>query len=393
MDSTPTASAPTLNGTRRASSPSSSLHILENAPSSAVDVVVVLSQLDTYRKRQVDCCERLKAAKLPARILTFTYKAQPRDSMSNCSQALTCAEAAAIFCRSLSSERKDSGRKNVPIVFVTTRDSVYCIISMILNNSLEPRAETDIEKSLFTPIKRSTFGELYVPSSPYTYRQRVLETAILSSLQVVINSVLHIYMLYCGSLCETSWPIWSLLPVIGFLVTTCLSERPFFGMLFFWIGVDLIIESNRNSPALLFVQKALKYILLVYFASGYLYLATMQLDVNHNDQLQWMFIVVGISAVIAKYWSFATTTWVNIQALTLPLAFSITASMVLSAGLHGVWHFILNGGESEAEKRVKMLVQRASGMDLGDPSRFVEFQTLSEYRSNFTLQYFAWDPR
>ncbi|KAF2807081.1 uncharacterized protein BDZ99DRAFT_73620 [Mytilinidion resinicola] len=285
MDLTPTVSAPALSGTKCASS--SSLRILENPPSSAADVVVIFSQLVTHRKRQEDCCERLKAAKLPARIVTFAYDAQPPNSMNNGTQGLTCAEAAAVFCHSLSSEREASGRKNDPIIFITTSISVDSIIPIILGDSLSPLAEeTDINSIISAPIKRSTFGVLRLPASPYTYRQRILETAILSSLQAVIIIPLHIYKLYCGSLFDTSWPIWSSLPVIGFVITASLSERPSVGILSFWIGIDLIIRVFQDSPALLFVQKALKYTLLGYFALGYVDLATMQFDVNRNDRLQ-----------------------------------------------------------------------------------------------------------
>ncbi|KAF2498237.1 hypothetical protein BU16DRAFT_536296 [Lophium mytilinum] len=353
MDSTPTVSAPALSGTKCASS--CSLRIFENPPSSAADVVVVFSQLVELRKLQEDCCERLKAAKLPARILTFAYDAQPPSSMNNGTQGLTSAEAAVVFCQSLSSEREASGRKNDPILFLTTKNSVDSIIPIILGDSLVlgPLAEeTDVNSIIYAPIKRSTFGVLRLHASPYTYRQRILETAILTSLQAVIIIALHIYKLYCGSLFDPSWPIWSSLSVIGF------------------------------------VQKALVYTLLGWFALGYVHLATMQFDVNRNDRLQWVFIAVGISVVIPKHWHFAT---IDLQALALPLAVTITASMVFSAWMHWVWRFISNDKESKMEKKVKMLVRRASNMVPGDPSRFIEYDSVLDNMSNFTFEYWPWD--
>jgi hypothetical protein len=360
--------------------------------------VVIFSQLATYRKRQEDCCERLKAAKLPARILTFPYEAETLNSMNNGTQGLTCAKAAAAFCHSLSSEREASRRKNDPIIFITAWDTANSIVKIVLGDYLGVRIsplaeETDINSITFAPIKRSTFGVLHFCASHYTYRQRVLETAILSSLQAVIIITLHIYKLYCSGLFDTSWPVWSSLPVIGVVITVNLLGRLSAGILSFWLGIELIIWVFQDSPALLFVQKALKYTLLGYFAVCYVHLATMQFEVNRNDRLQWVFIIVGTSAVITKYWPFATVTSVNLQALTLTLAVTITASMVFSAWVHWVWRFISNDRESEMEKKVKMLVQRASNIVPGDPSHFIEYESMTDYMSNFTLQYWAWDLR
>ena len=120
-DLKPTASAHTLSGTEYASS---SLRIFDNAPSSAVDIVVIFSQLAQYQKRQEDCCEELKAAKLLARILTLSYATQPPSSINNSALGLTRAEAAEVFCQSLCSERESSGKRHYPTIFTTAWDSV-----------------------------------------------------------------------------------------------------------------------------------------------------------------------------------------------------------------------------------------------------------------------------
>ena len=340
-----------------------------------VDIVVLYSQLAAFRKQQEECCRRLKAANVPARILTFAYDAQMPFPTDNDTQRLHCAEAAEICCHSLSLEREASGRSYIPIIFITARDSVASLAPMILGHNLSNglgslREEMDNISVSSGLIKRSTFSVLRLPASPYTFRQRVLETGILSSLQAVGIIALHVYGLYRGDASPERRQTWSSLA---------------------WLDLDITIRALQCSPGVLFVKKALKYAVLGYFALGYVCLATMQFDVNRDDRLQWIFVVVGILVAIATHLTLFADPSANPKALILMLAAAITGSMVFSTWAHWVWRAFSSAKDSGLEKKVGVLVQRASRMIPGDPSHFIEYDTSVDNVSTFTVLYWGLD--
>ncbi|PVI00588.1 hypothetical protein DM02DRAFT_388810 [Periconia macrospinosa] len=356
MDSTPAVSGSASSGTKCASS--SPICVFENNPRSIIDIVVIYSHsglFERHREHQEDCCKRLKAAKLPARILTFTYDARVFESFKG-------AEGAAILYQSLASEREASGRTKSRIIFISAHRNEDWIIPIILSDSfavgLEPPVEgIDVSSVYSASIVRSTIGVLHFPPSQYTYRQRILETAILVFLQWFGVVVLHCSDSSTGcSISSYQSPLF----FTGFIIDSSLSDRPFDRIFTFWLSLDIIFWVFRDSRSVRIIELALRYTTLGFFPIYYLHLVVLQFNVNRHDQLQWLFLGVSIVAVITKHWLSSVESFASPQALlpTLPLA--ITASMVCSACLHCVWRFL--SGTGELERKVRSLTHRASKM-------------------------------
>jgi hypothetical protein len=204
---------------------------------------------------------------------------------------------------------------------------------------------------------RSTVGVLHFPPSQYTYRQRILETAILLFLQCLGVGVLHYRDPSSGcSIGSFESPLF----LIGFAIDVSVSNRSLFRKLAFWAILEVVFRVFRDSPDVLIIESALRYITPGFSLLYYHVLAMAQFYVNHHDQLQWLFLGLSIVAVITKHWLSSAESSTGLQALIFTLPLAITTSMVCSACLHGVWRFLLGNGE--LERKVRLLVHRANKM-------------------------------
>jgi hypothetical protein len=370
MDSAPAVSVPASSGTKCASS--SPICVVEDHPRSAIDIVVIYSHsalFQEHREHQDDCCERLKAAKLPARILTFTYDARVFESWKG-------AEGAAILYQSLSLEREASGRTKCRIIFVSAHHSEDWVIPIILVDSFAVGLESPVEgidvSSVYcASIVRSTIGILHFPPSQYTYRQRVLETAILVLLQWFGVVVLHCSDPSTGCSIDS---FQSPLFFIGFIIDLSISNHSFSRIITFWLGLEVIFWVFRDSPGMRTIESALRYTTLGFFPLYYSSLAMLQFNVNRYDQLQWLFLGVSIVAVITKHWLSSAQSFASPQALLFTLPLAITASMVCSACLHCVWRFL--SGTGELERKVRLLAHRARKMVPGNLPPFLDVEDI-----------------
>jgi hypothetical protein len=386
MDSAPAVGVLASNGTKCASS--SPICIFEDHPRSIIDIVVIYSNsalFQEYREQQEDCCERLKAAKLPARILTFTYDARVFESWNG-------AEGAAILYQSLSLEREASGRTKSRIIFISAHRNEDWVIPIILADSFAVGLESPVEgidvSSVYSAsIIRSTIGVLHFPPSQYTYRQRVLETAILVFLQWVGVGVLH-----CSDP-STSCSIDSFqspLFFIGFIIDSSISDRPFPRILTFWLSLEVILWVFRDSLDMRIIESALRYTTLGFFPLCYSFLAMLQFNVNRHDQLQWLFLGVSIVAAITKHWLSSAESFASPQALLFTLPLAITASMVCSACLHCVWRFL--SGTGELERKVRLLAHRASKILPGNLQPFLGSRDMIVENESIFTSLFGFGP-
>lgn len=122
------------------------------------------------------------------------------------------------------------------------------------------------------------------------------------------------------------------------------------------------------------IELALRYTTLGFFPLYYSFLAMLQFGVNRHDQLQWLFLGVSIVAVITKYWLSSAESFASPQALLFTLPLTITASMLCSACLHCVWRFL--SGTRELERKVRLLVYRASKVVPGDLPPFLDYENI-----------------
>ncbi|KAJ5065610.1 hypothetical protein J3E74DRAFT_286062 [Bipolaris maydis] len=327
MDSAPSVNAPAPSSTKRTSP--FLISVFEDHPSSTVDIVVICSHLallsQEYRKQQDDCCERLKAAKIPARILTFIYDAVEFES------SYIGRKAATILYQSLSSEREASGKTKNRIIFISTHLSEFWVIPVIKADGLALDLESPVEGIKVSSVHsasivHSTIGILHFPPSQYTYRQRVLETAILVFLQYVGVIVLHCSEPSAGcSISSSQSPLF----LIGFVINMIIFDSPSSRIPIFWFGLEAIFWVFQDSSYMRIIDSVLRYTTLGFFPIYYSCLAVLQLMVDHHDQLRWLFPGVSIVAVIKKHRLSSTRSFVGPQGLLIKLALAITASMLL----------------------------------------------------------------
>ncbi|EMD69637.1 hypothetical protein COCSADRAFT_212251 [Bipolaris sorokiniana ND90Pr] len=360
MDSTPAFSVPASSGTKCASS--SPISVFEDHPHSTIDIVVICSYSPLFpgqREQQKDCCERLKAAKLPARILTFICDDRGSESRYG-------AEEAAILYQSLSSEREASGRTESQIIFISTHRCERWVTLGILVASFTVSPESPVEginvSSVHSAsIVRSTIGVLHFPPSQYTYHQRILETATLVVLQCVGVIVLQCSDPSSGySISSSQSPLFP----IGLFIYIFISDRPHPRTIACWFGIEAILWFFQNSSDIRIIDLVLRYTTLGLFPVYCCFLAGLQFMVNRNDQLQWLFVGMSIVAVITKHWLSSAEFFASPKTLIFTLLLAIIASMVCSACLHCVWRFL--SGTRELERQVRLLVHRASKMAPGD---------------------------
>lgn len=370
MDSAPAVGDHASDGAKGASP--SLICVFEDDPRITIDLVVIYSHsalFQEHRKHQEDCCNRLKAAKLPARILTFDYDARVYESWNG-------AKEAAILYQSLASERAASGRTKSRIIFISAHRNEDWIIPRLLRDSFAVRHEPPVEgfevSSVYSAsIVRSTIGVLHFLPSEYTYRQHVLETAIVVFLQWFGGVVLHCSDSSAG--CSIS-SFQSPLFFAGFFIDSSLSDRSFSKRLTFWVGLEVIFLVFQNSSGMRTIELALRYITLGFFPLYYSCLAILQFGINRRDQLQGLFLGGSIVAVITKYWLSSAESFASPQALLFTLPLAITASMLCSACLHGAWRFL--SGTGELERKVRLLVYRASKIVPGDLPPFLDYEDI-----------------
>lgn len=370
MDSAPAVGVPASGGTKGASS--SPICVFEDDPRITIDIVVIYSHsplFQEHRKHQEDCCNRLKAAKLPARILTFDYDARVYESWNG-------AKEAALLYQSLASEREASGRTKSRIIFISAHRNEDWIIPTILRDSHAVRREPPVEglevsSPYSASIVRSTIGVLHFPPSEYTYRQRVLETA-----GVIILQWFGVVVLDCSdpsrgcSIGSFQSPLF----LAGMIIDSRISKRPVSQICTFWVGLEVVFWVFRNSSAMRIIELALRYTTLGFFPLYYSCLAILQFGINRHDQLQWLFLGGSIVAVIAKYWLSSAESFASAQALLFTLPLAITASMLCSACFHGAWRVL--SGTRELERKVRLLVYRAEKIVSGDLPSFLDYEDM-----------------
>ncbi|KAH7084107.1 hypothetical protein FB567DRAFT_550139 [Paraphoma chrysanthemicola] len=383
MDSIPADSIPTSSGTKFASY--SPICVFEDHPRSTIDIVVISSQSTIYpkhREQQQECCERLKAAKPPARILTFTYDAREFESWRG-------SEGAALLYPFLSLEREASGRTTTRIIFISAHRNEDWVIPILLADSFAVGLESPVEgldvSSVYAaPIVRSTIGILHFPPSQYTYRQRILEMAILAFLQWVGIVVLHCSDRTTGcSIGSFQSPLF----FIGYIIDASLSNRPFSHIITFWAGLEIMFWVFQDSLDVWIIESALRYAILAFFPFCYANLAMLQFNVNRHDQLQWLFLGVSIVAVITQRWLSAAEAFASLKTFYVTLPLAVTASMVCSACLHCLWRFF--SGTGQLERKVSLLADRATTMVPGNLPPFLDFEDIIVENESFVTSFFG----